>query len=80
MQKSSTYQSSSAKARSSQRKSSNGNTLKSHAVGRVSSQMKSSKQRSHPGMLSSHDRATGHYGVVTGLKVTEDGMYLLSAG
>ncbi|KAH6781129.1 Transducin/WD40 repeat-like superfamily protein [Perilla frutescens var. hirtella] len=77
--KKSTYQSS-AKARPPQRKSANGNTLKPHAVGRVSSQMKSAKQRSHPGMLSSHDRATGHYGVVTGLKVTEDGMYLLSAG
>lgn len=42
--------------------------------------MKGAKQRSHPGMVSSHDRATAHYGVVTGLKVTEDGMYLLSAG
>lgn len=38
------------------------------------------KQRLHPGMLSSQDRATAHYGAVTGLKVTEDGMYLLSAG
>ncbi|RVX22666.1 DNA excision repair protein ERCC-8 [Vitis vinifera] len=26
------------------------------------------------------DRATSHYGAVTGLKVTDDGMYLLSAG
>ncbi|XP_057776561.1 WD repeat-containing protein ATCSA-1-like [Salvia miltiorrhiza] len=77
--KSSIYQSS-AKARPPQRKSTNGNTLKPHGVGRVPSQMKSTKQRSHPGMLSSHDRATAHYGVVTGLKVTEDGMYLLSAG
>jgi DNA excision repair protein ERCC-8 len=31
-------------------------------------------------MLSSQDRATAHYGAVTGLKITEDGMYLLSAG
>lgn len=31
-------------------------------------------------MLSSQDRAAAHYGAVTGLKVTEDGMYLLSAG
>lgn len=38
------------------------------------------KQRLHPGMLSSQDRATAHYGAVTGLKVTEDGMCLLSAG
>ncbi|GKV48890.1 hypothetical protein SLEP1_g55677 [Rubroshorea leprosula] len=37
------------------------------------------RQRLHPGMLSSQDRATAHYGIVTGLKVTEDGMYLLSA-
>jgi DNA excision repair protein ERCC-8 len=38
------------------------------------------RQRLHPGMLSTQDRATAHYGAVTGLKVTEDGMYLLSAG
>ena len=38
------------------------------------------KQRLHPGMLSTQDRATAHYGAVTGLKATEDGMYLLSAG
>lgn len=38
------------------------------------------KQRLHPGMLSSQDRATAHYGAVNGLKVTNDGMYLLSAG
>ncbi|KAL8487668.1 hypothetical protein ACS0TY_024114 [Phlomoides rotata] len=75
-----TGQGSSGKVRAPQRKSANGNTSKPHPVGRASSQMKTAKQRSHPGMLSSHDRATGHYGVVTGLKVTEDGMYLLSAG
>uniref|UniRef100_A0A803MYX0 Transducin/WD40 repeat-like superfamily protein n=1 Tax=Chenopodium quinoa TaxID=63459 RepID=A0A803MYX0_CHEQI len=39
-----------------------------------------SKQRRHPGMMSSQDHATAHYGAVTGLKATEDGMYLLSAG
>ncbi|CAM8911130.1 unnamed protein product [Rhodiola kirilowii] len=38
------------------------------------------KQRLHPGLLSTQDHATAHYGAVTGLKVTEDGMYLLSAG
>lgn len=38
------------------------------------------RQRLHPGMLSTQDRATAHYGAVTGLKVTEDGMYLISAG
>jgi DNA excision repair protein ERCC-8 len=31
-------------------------------------------------MLSTLDRATAHYGAVTGLKATNDGMYLLSAG
>ncbi|KAK4387605.1 WD repeat-containing protein ATCSA-1 [Sesamum angolense] len=80
LKSSSTAQSSSAKARAPQKKLANGNALKPHAVCRISSQVKTAKQRSHPGMLSSHDRATGHYGVVTGLKVTEDGMYLLSAG
>ncbi|KAG8390963.1 hypothetical protein BUALT_Bualt01G0138100 [Buddleja alternifolia] len=77
---SSTGQNSSAKARAPQRKLANGNAVKPHATGRISSQLKTAKQRSHPGMLSSYDRATGHYGVVTGLKGTEDGMYLLSAG
>ncbi|RWW84877.1 hypothetical protein BHE74_00006492 [Ensete ventricosum] len=38
------------------------------------------RQRSHPGMSSSHDRATAHYGAVTGLKASVDGMYLLSSG
>ncbi|XP_077230665.1 WD repeat-containing protein ATCSA-1-like [Tasmannia lanceolata] len=38
------------------------------------------QQRLHPGMMSSRNRATAHYGAVTGLKVTADGMYLLSAG
>lgn len=80
LQKSSTSQSNSAKTRPPQRKSANGSTFKPHAAGRVSTQMKSAKQRSHPGMLSSHDRSTAHYGVVTGLKATGDGMYLLSAG
>lgn len=37
-------------------------------------------QRQHPGMMSSQNRATAHYGAVIGLKVTSDGMYLLSAG
>ncbi|KAL9306707.1 putative transcription factor WD40-like family [Arabidopsis thaliana] len=41
---------------------------------------KSRQKRIHPGMLSTLDRATAHYGVVTGLKATNDGMYLLSAG
>ena len=37
-------------------------------------------QRVHPGMSSSLNRATAHYGAVIGLKATKDGMYLLSAG
>ncbi|KAL1217204.1 WD repeat-containing protein ATCSA-1 [Cardamine amara subsp. amara] len=41
---------------------------------------KSRQKRLHPGMLSTLDRATAHYGVVTGLKATNNGMYLLSAG
>ncbi|KAK4478310.1 hypothetical protein RD792_017599, partial [Penstemon davidsonii] len=68
---SSAGQSSCAKVRAPHKKL-NGNTLKS--------QVKTAKQRLHPGMISSLDRATGHYGVITGLKVTDDGMYLLSAG
>lgn len=37
-------------------------------------------QRLHPGMVSSLNRATAHYGAVTGLRAIEDGMYLLSSG
>uniref|UniRef100_A0A1D1YDK5 DNA excision repair protein ERCC-8 n=2 Tax=Anthurium amnicola TaxID=1678845 RepID=A0A1D1YDK5_9ARAE len=37
-------------------------------------------QRLHPGMSSSRNRATAHYGIVTGLRPTKDGMYLLSTG
>ncbi|MQL76816.1 hypothetical protein Taro_009216, partial [Colocasia esculenta] len=40
----------------------------------------SNLQRLHPGMSSSRNRATAHYGSVTGLRPTEDGMYLLSTG
>ncbi|XP_050364394.1 WD repeat-containing protein ATCSA-1-like [Argentina anserina] len=70
-------QSSLAKAR--HRKHTNGNGVKQSSTSK--SQVKGSmKQRLHPGMLSSQDRATAHYGAVTGLKVTDDGMYLLSAG
>ncbi|XP_051150806.1 WD repeat-containing protein ATCSA-1-like [Andrographis paniculata] len=77
---SSASQSSNGKVRAPQKKSSNGISLKPHSVGRISNQVKVTKQRSHPGLLSIHDHATGHYGVVTGLKVTQDGMYLLSTG
>ncbi|XP_044474472.1 WD repeat-containing protein ATCSA-1-like [Mangifera indica] len=84
MNKVSTSRSSSAgqnlsiKPKGAQRRSANGNG-KQLLNGR--NPVKGSvKQRLHPGMLSSQDRATAHYGAVTGLKVTEDGMYLLSAG
>ncbi|KAM1088834.1 hypothetical protein ACFX15_016136 [Malus domestica] len=76
---SSSSQSTSAKARAPQRKLSNGSGAKHSPIGK-SPAKGSMKQRLHPGMLSSQDRATAHYGAVTGLKVTEDGMYLLSAG
>lgn len=38
------------------------------------------QQRLHPGLSSSQNRATAHYGAVTGLRTTADGMYLLSSG
>ncbi|XP_062163174.1 WD repeat-containing protein ATCSA-1 isoform X2 [Alnus glutinosa] len=60
------------KPRTQHRKLASGNGTKQSPVGR--------RQRLHPGMLSSQDRATAHYGAVNGLKVTDDGMYLLSAG
>lgn len=39
-----------------------------------------SVQRQHPGMASSDNRATAHYGSVTSLTPTTDGFFLLSAG
>ncbi|KAL5221566.1 hypothetical protein ABZP36_026279 [Zizania latifolia] len=38
------------------------------------------QQRLHPGLSTSQNRATAHYGAVTGLRTTTDGMYLLSSG
>ncbi|KAI8548578.1 hypothetical protein RHMOL_Rhmol07G0283500 [Rhododendron molle] len=74
-------QSSTAKARAPQRKMAHGNGSKQSVSSKTPSLLKSSvRQRLHPGMLSSQDRATAHYGAVIGLKATEDGMYLLSAG
>lgn len=74
-------QSVNVRSRAPQRKFAYGNGSKQSATGRTSSQAKGLvRQRLHPGMLSSQDRATSHYGAVTGLKVTDDGMYLLSAG
>ncbi|CAK9155431.1 unnamed protein product [Ilex paraguariensis] len=74
-------QNTSVKARALPKKSANSNVLKQSANSRNPSQTKGSgRQRLHPGMLSSQDRATAHYGAIIGLKGTEDGMYLLSAG
>lgn len=38
------------------------------------------QQRVHPGMSSSQNHKTAHYGAVTGLRTTTDGMHLLSSG
>ncbi|KAG5048212.1 hypothetical protein GLYMA_04G045700v4 [Glycine max] len=70
---------SSTKLRAAQKKHANGSGSRQQPIGRVPSKGPM-KQRLHPGMLSTQDRATAHYGAVTGLKATEDGMYLLSAG
>ncbi|XP_022772919.1 DNA excision repair protein ERCC-8-like isoform X2 [Durio zibethinus] len=75
----STGQSSLVKSRAPQKKYTNGHGIKQSTIGRMPAKG-SARQRLHPGMLSIQDRATAHYGAVTGLKVTEDGMYLLSAG
>ncbi|EXB39828.1 DNA excision repair protein ERCC-8 [Morus notabilis] len=67
------------KARAAQRKLSNGSSMKQSPIAKIPAKGPL-RQRLHPGMLSAQDRATAHYGAVTGLKVTEDGMHLLSAG
>ncbi|XP_065846893.1 WD repeat-containing protein ATCSA-1-like [Euphorbia lathyris] len=72
-------QSSSSKSRAPQKRSVGGKGTKQSPLGRTPAKGPV-KQRLHPGMLSSQDRATAHYGAITGLKITEDGMYLLSAG
>ncbi|KAK8584958.1 hypothetical protein V6N13_138900 [Hibiscus sabdariffa] len=72
-------QNSLGKQRAPQKKVSNGHGMKQSTIGRMPTNG-SVRQRLHPGMLSIQDRATAHYGAVTGLKVTDDGMYLLSAG
>ncbi|XP_022951019.1 DNA excision repair protein ERCC-8-like isoform X1 [Cucurbita moschata] len=73
-------QSSNMKSRILHKKLSNGNATKpSSTTGKLPAKG-STRQRLHPGLLSSQDRAVSHYGAVTGLKVTGDGMYLLSAG
>lgn len=72
-------QNTSAKTGAALRRLSSGNGTKQASTGKILAKTLS-KQRLHPGMMSSRDRATAHYGAVTGLRVTEDGMYLLSAG
>lgn len=72
-------QDSSTKVRSAQKKFGNGSGSGQLPIGRLSSKGQL-KQKLHPGLLSTQDRATAHYGAVTGLKVIDDGMYLLSAG
>ncbi|KAK9135277.1 hypothetical protein Syun_014607 [Stephania yunnanensis] len=68
------------KAKAPQKKAAHGNSVK-QALGRLPSHNKGYfGHRLHLGMLSSRDRATAHYGAVIGLKVTGDGMHLLSAG
>ncbi|CAN0905695.1 WD repeat-containing protein ATCSA-1 [Linum grandiflorum] len=61
------------------KKTVNGNGAKQSVLGRIPGKG-AAKQRVHPGMLSTLDRATAHYGAVTASKITEDGMYLFSAG
>jgi len=72
-------QESNTKMRPAQKKVANGSGSGHLPIDRLSSKGPM-KQKLHPGMISTQDRATAHYGAVTGLKVTEDGMYLLSAG
>ncbi|XP_068661233.1 WD repeat-containing protein ATCSA-1-like [Aristolochia californica] len=65
--------------RATQKKTGSGTSVKHSSV--IRNQRKGLvAQRLHPGMITSHSRATAHYGAVTELKVTADGMYLLSAG
>lgn len=40
----------------------------------------SEAQRQHPGLLLTNDRASAHYGEVTALHASDDGLYLFSAG
>ncbi|KAI5655189.1 hypothetical protein M9H77_32376 [Catharanthus roseus] len=78
---SSMAQSSSVKSRTGQKKIMNGNSSKHAGVSRSSGIVKGSiKQRLHPGMMSTQNHATAHYGAVIGLRATSDGMFLLSAG
>ncbi|KAL8230968.1 hypothetical protein R6Q57_000746 [Mikania cordata] len=77
----STAKASTSKTRALQRKVGSGSSSKHSGNSKIFKHTKgSAKQRLHPGLLTSQDRATAHYGAVLGLKATDDGMYLLSAG
>lgn len=69
-------------SRTALRKHVNGNGSKHSSVTKknLSQEKASSGKRLHPGLISSQDRSTAHYGAVIGLKMTSDGLYLLSAG
>ncbi|CAH1445054.1 unnamed protein product [Lactuca virosa] len=71
-------QTSSSKTQPPQKKATSSSDSKHSGSSRILRQGKQ-KHRLHPGLLSSQDRATAHYGAVMGLKAIEDGMYLLSA-
>lgn len=40
----------------------------------------SEAQRQHPGLKLTNDRGPAHYGVITALHTSDDGLYLFSAG
>lgn len=71
---------SSTKVRPPQKKGSVGNGTKSSMLLGKGVARGSGTQRQHPGMLSAQNRATAHYGAVTGLQMTNDGFHLFSAG
>lgn len=77
-----TGQSSSVKTMVSQRRTPLGNEMKQLRALRKSQTLARGPvvQRLHPGLSSGHNHATAHYGAVTGLRATGDGMYLLSSG
>lgn len=72
----------SSKSRTAQRKHVNASGSKHSSVTKknFSQEKASAGKRLHPGLISSQDRSTAHYGAVIGLKMTSDGLYLLSAG
>ncbi|XP_037493669.1 WD repeat-containing protein ATCSA-1 [Jatropha curcas] len=62
-----------------QKKSASGNEMRKSPLGRTPVKGPV-RRRLHPGMSSMLDSGAAHFGAVTGLKMTEDGMYILSAG